>query len=182
MTLKAGQSMIFDNCKEREISKEIKEKYKDKYRWECRVCSNKDKELLFHVIDSDPKSIRFIMAMCEQCHDLFCDDLDIDNVVTSENDLVKKIQEYQKVSQSILLTKMHGNNYQETGLPDFIGHVKGQYLGLETKCYDNNPTMIQAHKIREIRETGGLSYTCYSIEQFYTIINSIREDYNDRGS
>lgn len=177
MTLKAEKSMIFDKCSDIELDSSFKENYSEKYRWECRICGQEDK-ISFHMVE-DSETLSLAMAMCEECHEKFCNDLKTDEVATCENTLVEKIQEYAKVSDSIYISKIHGNNFQENGLPDFIGHIKGSYIGIETKKYDNNPSMIQKYQINQIQETGGLAYACYSIEQFYTIVNTIREDNNN---
>lgn len=168
--------MIFD-CSDQieELGEEFIEQYNDKFRDECRICTRENEDLSFHIID-DKATVNTSVLLCEECHDLFCDDLTIDKMATSESTLVGKIQEYEKVSDTMLLNKIHGNNYQANGLPDFIGHIKGKYIGLETKTYDNNPSMIQAYQIKQIQKTGGKAFACYSVEQFYSIIDYIRED------
>lgn len=48
-----------------------------------------------------------------------------------------------------------GTGYGNSGVPDFLCCVNGQFLAIEAKAGDNQATALQMKNLREIREAGG---------------------------
>jgi len=65
--------------------------------------------------------------------------------------------------------KAHGGRYQKSGLPDVMftcEAVNGRLIGVELKAPGGKPTRLQAKRIREIIDAGGIATYVDSIEDF----------------
>lgn len=45
-----------------------------------------------------------------------------------------------------------------SGIPDFVGHYKGFFFGVETKVEKKDPTPLQRHQINAITISGGKAF------------------------
>ena len=45
-----------------------------------------------------------------------------------------------------------------SGIPDFIGHIRGHFFSVETKVEKKNPTPLQQHQINAINLSGGKAF------------------------
>jgi len=50
-----------------------------------------------------------------------------------------------------------GSGYGNSGVPDFLCCVNGQFLAIEAKVGDNQPTALQRKNLDQIRDAGGTS-------------------------
>jgi pantoate kinase len=50
-----------------------------------------------------------------------------------------------------------GTGYGNSGVPDFLCCVNGQFLAIEAKAGNNKPTALQEKNIRDIRNAGGIA-------------------------
>src|SRR6478609_9612453 len=51
---------------------------------------------------------------------------------------------------------IHGNEFQQAGIPDILCCINGFFIGLEVKCPGSKgASLIQEHMIRQIRVAGG---------------------------
>lgn len=51
-----------------------------------------------------------------------------------------------------------GTGYGNSGVPDFLCCVNGQFVGIEAKAGDNKPTALQIKNLDQIREAGGTAF------------------------
>jgi hypothetical protein len=70
-----------------------------------------------------------------------------------------------KYGTSLYMKKIHGSPYQEAGIPDLIGCLKGKFIGMEIKQSGCKATPIQEANIRDIRRAGGYAQTITSIKE-----------------
>ncbi len=78
-----------------------------------------------------------------------------------------------------------GTGYGNSGVPDFICCVNGQFLAIEAKAGKGKPTALQDKNIRDIRTAGGYAMVVNedNLEELETLIaNYVRwgESYQDR--
>jgi Holliday junction resolvase len=50
-----------------------------------------------------------------------------------------------------------GGQYANSGTPDILACLKGQFIGIEAKAGKNKPTVLQISNLRKIREAGGMA-------------------------
>lgn len=50
-----------------------------------------------------------------------------------------------------------GTGYGNSGVPDFLCCVNGQFLGIEAKANGGKPTALQEKNLEEIKAAGGVS-------------------------
>jgi pantoate kinase len=50
-----------------------------------------------------------------------------------------------------------GTGYGNSGVPDFICCVNGQFLAIEAKAGDNKPTALQTQNLLRIKNAGGIA-------------------------
>lgn len=65
-----------------------------------------------------------------------------------------------------------GTGYGNSGVPDFICCVNGQFLAIEAKAGKNKPTALQEKNIRDIRNAGGYAMVVNedNLEELETLI------------
>jgi hypothetical protein len=68
--------------------------------------------------------------------------------------------------------KIHGGPQQQRGLPDIVGCHDGNFFGLEGKLPGKEHTLteLQAKKLRDIEEAGGISGVFTSVKQAIEIV------------
>lgn len=52
-----------------------------------------------------------------------------------------------------------------SGCPDLLVCYKGQFIGIEVKDYDRQPSEIQKYHLNEIRKAGGISICVHSLDE-----------------
>jgi pantoate kinase len=52
-----------------------------------------------------------------------------------------------------------GTGYGNSGVPDFLCCVNGRFVGIEAKANGGKTTALQDKNLREIQESGGISFT-----------------------
>lgn len=67
--------------------------------------------------------------------------------------------------------KIHGNEFQELGIPDLLGCVEGVFVGLEVKEPDNDPDPIQIFRIMEIKKARGIAGVVVTSGEAITLIS-----------
>jgi hypothetical protein len=71
-----------------------------------------------------------------------------------------------------LFFHVHGNPFQEAGIPDIIGCVEGQFFGFEVKEPDGEPTKIQIHFGVRIKTSGGIFALVEEPEEAILVISN----------
>lgn len=69
--------------------------------------------------------------------------------------------------------KVHGSQFQVSGVPDIIGVYRGVFIACETKMPGNTTSPIQDHRIEQIRAAGGRVVVAYSVEEAMRLIEDI---------
>jgi Holliday junction resolvase len=77
----------------------------------------------------------------------------------------KKVSEKWVKNQVITMLKDAGayyfypvaNGYMQTGVPDIIACMHGEFIGIECKAGNNKPTVIQERNLAAIEESGGIA-------------------------
>jgi len=87
-----------------------------------------------------------------------------------EQAIQKKIQDYIKSiggkSIKIIQSTMSGE-------PDLICCIKGKFYGFEIKKPGGKATELQAYKLNQIRQAGGIAECVTSVEEVMAILNRI---------
>ena len=78
-----------------------------------------------------------------------------------ESRLSKTFIEYLR-SKGAWVFKVHGSEFQPSGIPDILGSYHGQFIGVESKMPGNSLSEIQVFRIRRIRDAGGMVCVAYS--------------------
>jgi len=61
--------------------------------------------------------------------------------------------------------KVWGGPFQQGGLPDLFGCVKGYFIGIEVKIPGKEPTELQYQVLGHINDNGGLGIWVDSVEE-----------------
>lgn len=92
-----------------------------------------------------------------------------------ERRVVKKILEYLR-KRGGFWAKTHGNPVVTRGLPDIIGCYKGRYIAFEVKRDPSGkPTPLQAFRLAEIVQAGGMARTISSVDEAKALLDRIDE-------
>ena len=75
---------------------------------------------------------------------------------TPEAKVKAKIKDLLKAHNAYYVMPI-GTGYGNSGVPDFICCVNGQFLAIEAKAGNNKPTALQEKNIRDIRTAGGIA-------------------------
>ncbi len=81
-----------------------------------------------------------------------------------ESDLMRAALGWLNSQPGCFFFKVHGGQYQQSGIPDLIGHIQGVFVGIELKIGNNRPTQLQSHMINTILDTGGYACICYNLD------------------
>lgn len=69
--------------------------------------------------------------------------------------------------------KIHGSEYQMSGVPDIGGSYRGRSVWCETKMPGNKPSKIQEHRIKELRAAGAFVVVAYSVDQAMKLLDEV---------
>lgn len=71
--------------------------------------------------------------------------------------------------------KVHGGPMQQGGIPDIIGCVNGQLVGLEVKLPGggHGVTDLQAHTMKQIRLAGGIAVVVTSVAEAEDLVTTL---------
>lgn len=61
--------------------------------------------------------------------------------------------------------KIHGNEYQESGIPDIFGICQGMFFGIEVKMPGKQPRENQLDQLAQITASGGLGIWVTTVGQ-----------------
>ena len=75
--------------------------------------------------------------------------------------------------------KVHGNEFQPSGIPDICGIYEGYSVWCETKMPGGKLSSIQQFRIRRIREAGGLVVVAQSWQDAVQLLIHIRDGYHE---
>lgn len=70
--------------------------------------------------------------------------------------------------------KVHGNEFQPSGIPDICGVFMGHSVWCETKQPGNKPSMIQWKQIRDLRRRDALVIVSYTVADAVQMLEHIR--------
>ena len=94
-----------------------------------------------------------------------------------ETRLRKKIVEaLQKRYPKGYFRKVHGNQFQNIGVPDLLCCVNGRFLGLEIKLPGKKPTPAQILELQKIAKAGGVSAVVTSVAEALDKAKEISEN------
>lgn len=90
---------------------------------------------------------------------------------TPEAKVKAKIKDLLKTYKAYYVMPI-GTGYGNSGVPDFICCVNGQFLAIEAKAGNNKPTALQEKNIRDIRNAGGYAMVVNedNLEELETLI------------
>ena len=92
-----------------------------------------------------------------------------------ETTLQDKAIEYLK-KEKIYYINQFGNGWSAKGAPDLTVCINGRFVAFELKVGENDLQDDQKiHRIR-IRRSGGLHYAPYTLEEFISIVEDLRND------
>ena len=89
-----------------------------------------------------------------------------------ESQLIQSIRKYLATLPECFFWKEHGGQYGTAGIPDIIVCYKGRFYGLEAKVGKNQPTLLQAATIEQIRHAGGVAAVVRSVDEVKEIMNN----------
>lgn len=69
--------------------------------------------------------------------------------------------------------KIHGSEFQMSGVPDISGVYRGISVWCETKMPGNHTSKIQDYRISQIREAGGLVVVARSVEEALILLDTV---------
>ena len=75
--------------------------------------------------------------------------------------------------------KVHGSEFQPSGIPDIVGVYQGLFIACETKMPGNSLSEIQKFRIRRIRTAGGLVVVAYSVADAMQMLFHIDREHLD---
>ena len=89
-----------------------------------------------------------------------------------ESDLQKRIVAALR-RKGVFCSKIHGGPYQQSGLPDIIGCVEGDFFGFEVKLPGKETTLtkLQAKKLEQIKAAGGIGEMVTSVKEALEILD-----------
>jgi Holliday junction resolvase len=93
---------------------------------------------------------------------------------TPEAKVKAKIKELLKAHNAYYVMPI-GTGYGNSGVPDFLCCVNGQFLAIEAKAGKNKPTALQEKNIRDIRYAGGIALV---VNEDLTELKTVVENYS----
>lgn len=86
----------------------------------------------------------------------------------------KDILKYLSSKDECWFFKAHSGRYGTKGVPDLIGHYKGQFIGFEVKRPEIGVvSKLQEVTINKINQSGGKAYIVTSVEQVKEILEGV---------
>ena len=93
---------------------------------------------------------------------------------------IKKLLKEEKIYYAMPI----GSGFGNTGVPDFLCCVQGEFLAVEAKANGNKPTELQLKNMKEIRDSGGMAVVITDqvndIQYLREIIKRLKEAQNGR--
>lgn len=85
----------------------------------------------------------------------------------TEADIVRKALKALRELPDTFWFKVHGGPYQQAGIPDIIGMIRGRFFGLEfkTPARKNTVTPLQEQTLNAIRKAGGVGAVVTSVDE-----------------
>ncbi len=77
--------------------------------------------------------------------------------------------------------KPAANGYGRAGIPDIIVCAYGQFLAIECKAGNNDPTALQKRELRAVEQAHGLSCVLNegNVEVLHVLINAMRQRHDN---
>lgn len=76
--------------------------------------------------------------------------------------------------------KVWGNEFQMSGVPDISGTFMGWSVWCESKMPGNKPSPIQAKRMNDIRDAGGLCVVAYNVSEALQMLEHIESGDHSR--
>lgn len=86
----------------------------------------------------------------------------------TEKSLTVKVLAYLRTVPDSTWFKVHGGMYQQSGISDIIGVVRGRFVAIELKVGKNRPTALQSRFLDEVRRALGIGIVAYDVETIKT--------------
>lgn len=88
--------------------------------------------------------------------------------MAAEKNFENRLKTYLKNYGCYFLKYWAGAAYTKSGIPDLLVSSDGWFLGIEVKADNGEPTLLQLHNLKKIRESGGYGILLYpkDFEQF----------------
>lgn len=87
--------------------------------------------------------------------------------------IVKALQE--KYPSGLFL-KIHGNRFQNIGVPDLLCCVEGCFIALEIKTDRGKTSLAQTVMLNRIKKAKGVSAVIRSIDEALEVVKSVMKD------
>lgn len=97
--------------------------------------------------------------------------------ITKEGEIKKQIKKVLD-DEGVYYFMPSGNGYGRSGIPDFVGIIKGRFIGIEAKADNLMPTAIQTRELSRIQSAGGTGVyvNADNIAQLVNLIQAIKND------
>ncbi len=66
--------------------------------------------------------------------------------------------------------KIHGNQFQKTGVPDIHVTIDGLSIWIETKVGKNKPSGVQKSVIKELHQAGAVAGVCWTLQDVIDLL------------
>lgn len=78
-----------------------------------------------------------------------------------------------KYGSDIVIIKQHGGPYAQAGVSDLLICFRGKFIAVEVKSPDTNHgvTVKQQAFLETVREAGGISFVCYSVDDLLATLD-----------
>lgn len=76
-------------------------------------------------------------------------------------------------AMGVFCYKVHGGEFQMSGIPDISGVVSGQSVWCETKMPGNKTSLIQDVRINQLRQAGAHVVVAYSVADAVQMIEHV---------
>lgn len=85
-------------------------------------------------------------------------------------------------AQDCWYVKFFANKMTKSGIPDILACINGYFIAIEVKAENGEPSDLQIHQCKLIRESGGFSFIVYpsGFEKLKEIIENLKKEVFDR--
>lgn len=81
--------------------------------------------------------------------------------MAAEKNFENRVKKYLDDCGAWWLKYWGGASYTKSGIPDLLCCSDGYFLGIEVKADSGEPSLIQLHHLRRIRDSGGYAILLY---------------------